>query len=61
LVFTFLVSYWLAFTFFLSNTDSGKYASHITIHIMKVPKQSTMSVHDVTGKSVGNYLHHEGA
>jgi hypothetical protein len=35
--------------------------SHITIHIMKVPQQSTMSVHDVEGKSVVNYPHHEGA
>jgi hypothetical protein len=28
---------------------------------MKVPKQSTMSVHDVAGKSVVSYPHHEGA
>jgi hypothetical protein len=35
--------------------------SHFTIHIMKVPKWSTMHVHDVVGKSAVYYPHHESA
>jgi hypothetical protein len=35
--------------------------SHFIIHIMNVPKQSTMPVHDVAGKYAVYYLHHEGA
>jgi hypothetical protein len=32
-----------------------------TIHIMKVLRQSPMRIHDVVGKSVVYYPHHEGA
>ncbi len=35
--------------------------SHFTIDIMKVPKLSTLHVHDVVGNSVVCYQHHEGA
>jgi hypothetical protein len=60
LVFTFLVSYWLACTFFLTNTDSRKYAniSHYFPHHAGV-KRSPMHIHDGTGKSMVNYLHYE--
>ncbi len=47
---TFLVSYWLAFTFFITNMEAKiTLTSHLTIHIIKVLKRSTMCVHDVTG------------
>jgi hypothetical protein len=60
LVFTFLVSYWLAFTIFLMNTDSRQYAniSHYYPH-HEGAMQSPMRIHDVAGKSVVNYQHHE--
>jgi hypothetical protein len=62
LVITVLVSYWSAFTFFILNMDSRKYADIcFTIHIMKVLRQSPMCIHDVVGKSAVCYLHHEGA
>ncbi len=32
-----------------------------TIHIMKVLRRSPMRIHDVVGKSVVYYPHHEGA
>ncbi len=52
LIFTFLDSYWSAFTFFIKNTDSKNMpTSHFAIHIMKVPKWSTMRVRDVAVKS----------
>jgi hypothetical protein len=35
--------------------------SLFTIHIMKVPRQSPMRIHDVAGKSAIYYPHHEGA
>jgi hypothetical protein len=35
--------------------------SHITIHIMKVSRQSPMRVHDVAGKSAVCYPHHKDA
>ncbi len=35
--------------------------SHFTIHIMKVHRQSPMSIHDVVAKSVIYYPHREGA
>ncbi len=35
--------------------------SHITIHIMKVLRQSPMHIHDVMGKSAIYYPHHEDA
>jgi hypothetical protein len=35
--------------------------SCITIHIMKVLRQSPMRIHDVVGKSAIYYPHHEGA
>jgi hypothetical protein len=56
LVFTVLVSYWLAFTFFLTNTDIKKYAniSHYHPH-HEGPRRSPMRIHDVAGKSVVNY------
>jgi hypothetical protein len=62
LVFTFLVSYWLAFTFFLTNTDSKNYAdiSYYYPH-HEGAKRSPMRIHDVEGKSVINYPHHECA
>ncbi len=43
--FTLLVSYLLAFTFFNTSAD----ISH-TVHIMKVPRRSTLHVLDVLGK-----------
>jgi hypothetical protein len=63
LVSTLFVSYWPAFTFFIMNTDSGKSANiSRTIHIMKkVPKQSSMHVHNGEGRSAIYYLHHEDA
>ncbi len=62
LVFTFLVSYWLAFTFFLTNMDSKKYAdiSHYYSH-HEGARRSPMRIHDVEGKSIVNYPHHECA
>jgi hypothetical protein len=33
----------------------------LTIHIMKVLRQSPMLIHDVEGKSAIYYRHHEGA
>jgi hypothetical protein len=59
-VFTFLVSYWLAFTFLLTNTDSKKFAdiSHYYPH-HEGPRRSPMCIHDMAGKSVVNYPHHE--
>jgi hypothetical protein len=35
--------------------------SRFTIRIMKVLRQSPMRIHDLVGKSVIYYLHHEGA
>jgi hypothetical protein len=35
--------------------------SLFTIHIMKVPRQSPILIHDVAGKSAIYYPHHEGA
>ncbi len=35
--------------------------SRFTIRIMKVLRQSPMRIHDVVGKSVIYYPHHEGA
>jgi hypothetical protein len=62
LVFTFLVSYWLTFTFFLTNMDSKKYAdiSHYCPH-HEGARRSPMRIHNVEGKSVVNYPHHECA
>jgi hypothetical protein len=62
LVFTFLVSYWLALTFFFTNTNSKKYAdiSHYYPH-REGARRSPMRIHDVEGKSVVNYSHHECA
>ncbi len=56
----FPIGWHLNFSFRIRTAENMP-TSHITIHIMKVPKQSTMSVHDVAGKSVVNYPHHEGA
>jgi hypothetical protein len=52
----------LAFTFFLTNTDSKKFAkiSHYYPH-HEGAKQSPVHIHDVLGKSVVNYPHHECA
>jgi hypothetical protein len=35
--------------------------SRLTIHIMKVLRQSPMRIHDAVGKSAVCYPHHEGA
>ncbi len=49
---TFLVSCWLALTFFIKNMDTRKYLTfHFTVYILKVPKLFTLCVHDVVGKS----------
>jgi hypothetical protein len=63
LVFNFLVSYWLAFTFFLTDTDSKKYAdiSHYYSHHEGARRSPFLRIHDVEGKSVVNYPHHECA
>ncbi len=56
----FPIGWYLQFSFWIRLAENTP-TSHITIHIMKVPKQSTISVHDVAGKFVVNYPHHEGA
>jgi hypothetical protein len=55
-----MVSYLFALTFFLTKTDSRKYAdiSHNHSH-HEGARRSPMCIHDVEGKSVVNYPHHE--
>ncbi len=62
LVFTFLVFYCSAFAFFLMNKDSRKYTdiSHYYPH-HEGARRSPIRIHDVEGKSVVNYPHHECA
>ncbi len=70
--FLILVFYWLVFLSLIpigrdlhfslririaENTPTSRF----TIHIMKVPRQSPMRIHEVAGKSDIYYPHHEGA
>jgi hypothetical protein len=56
--FTVLVSCWSAFTFFISNTDSRKYAG-ISLYYPH-HEGAKKHIHDVVGKSAVCYPHHEG-
>ncbi len=60
LLFLFPIGQHLHFSFRIQIAENMP-TSRVTIHIMKVLRQSPMHIHDVVGKSSAYYLHHEGA